>query len=160
MGWNLDPIWINTFFYNGRKIAISNIQHPFGKLSLLFRIGYHDLHVDMKTKNRNMLPKMRSRQRSTDNVFSSSLGNNRQDLSKIPTKDHSFPTKDLLGCLCIIQLHQITQGLINSFESSVMHHWCFIPNDQISFTHQLGHFHLLCDVTSRLIVQINQNLES
>jgi hypothetical protein len=29
-----------------------------------------------------------------------------------------------------------------------MHHWCLIPNDHISFTHQLGHFHLLCDVAS------------
>jgi len=38
--------------------------------------------------------------------------------------------------------------------------WRIIPNDQISFTHQLGHFHLLCDVASRLIMQINQNLES
>ncbi len=119
MGWNLDPIWIDTFFFcNGRKITISNIQHPFGKLSLLFRIGCYDSHVDMKTKNCNMLPKMRSRQGSTDNVFSSPLGNNRQDLSKIPTKDHGFPTKDFIGCLCVIQLHQITQGAINSFESS------------------------------------------
>jgi len=142
MGRNIDPIWIDTFFfYNGRKTTISNIQHRFGKLSLLFRIGCHDSHVDMKTKNRNMLPKMRSRQRNTDNVFSSSLGKNRQDLSKIPTKDHSFPTKDLLGCLCIIQLHQIMEGLINSLESSAMHHQCFILNDKISFTHQLGHFH-------------------
>jgi hypothetical protein len=33
-----------------------------------------------------------------------------------------------------------------------MHHWCFIPNDQINFTHQLGHFHLLCDVASRFIM--------
>jgi len=161
MGRNFDPIWIDTFFfYNGRKTTISNILHPFGKLSLLFRIGYHDSHVDMKMKNCNMLPKMRSKQRSTDNVFSSSFGNNRQDLSKIPTKDHGFPTKDLLGCLCVIQLHQIMQGLINNFESSVMHHRCLIPNDQISFTHQFGHFHLLCDVAGRLMVQINQNLES
>ncbi len=110
MGQNLDLIWIDTFFFcNGRKIVISNIQHPFGKLSLLFKIGCHDSHVDMKTKNHNMLPKMRSRQRSTDNVFSSSLSNNKQDLSKIPTKDHGFPTKDFLGYLCIIQLHQITK---------------------------------------------------
>ncbi len=153
MGRNLDPIWIDTFFFcNGRKTIVSNIQHPFGKLSLLFKIGCHDSHVDMKTKNRNMLPKMRLRQWSTNNVFSSSLGNNRQDLLKIPTKDHGFPTKNLLGCMCIIQLHQITQGSINNFESSAMHHWCFIPNDQISFTHQLGHFHLFCDVASRLIV--------
>jgi hypothetical protein len=123
MGRNFNPIWIDSFFFcNGKKTAISNIQHPFGKLSLLFRIGYHDSHVAMKTKNCNMLPKMRSRQRSTNNVFSSSLGKNRQDLSKIPTKDHGFPTKDLLGCLCIIQLHQITQGPINSFESSSMLH--------------------------------------
>jgi hypothetical protein len=123
MGWNLDPIWIDTFFfYNGKKTTISNIQHPFGKLSLLFRIGYHDLHVDMKTKNYNMLPKMRSKQGSTNNVFSSPLGNNKQHLSKIPTKDHGFPTKDFLGCLCIMHLHQIMQGLINSFESSAMHH--------------------------------------
>ncbi len=161
MGRNLDPIWIDTFFfYNGRKTTVSNIQHPFGKLSLLFKIGCHDLHVDMKTKNRNMLLKMRSRQRNIDNVFSSSLGNNRQDLSKIPTKDHNFPTKDLLDCLCIIQLHQITQGPINSFESSAMHHWCLIQNDHISFTHQFDHFHLLCDVASRLIMHINWNLES
>jgi hypothetical protein len=76
----------------------------------------------MKMKNCNMLPKMRSRQRSTDNVFSSRLGNDKQDLSKIPTKDHSFPTKDFLGCLYVIQLHQIMQGPINSFESSAMHH--------------------------------------
>jgi hypothetical protein len=34
----------------------------------------------------------------------------------------------------------------------VMHHRCLIPNDYISFTHQFGHFHLLCDVASRLIV--------
>ncbi len=161
MGRNFDPIWINTFFFcNGKKIVISNIPHPFGKLSLLFKIGCHDSHVDMKTKNCNMLPKMRSRQRSTDNVFSSSLGNNRQDLSRIPTKDHAFPTKDLLGCMCIIQLYQITQGPINSFESLVMHHWCFIPNEKINFTHQLSHFHLLCDVANRFIVQINRNLES
>ncbi len=140
---------------NGKKTVVSNIQHPFGKFSLLFRIGCHDSHVDMKTKNPNMLPKMQSRQWSTDNVFSSSLRNNRQDLSKIPTKDHSFPTKDLLGCMCIIQLHQITQGSINNFESSGMHHSCLIPNDQINFTHQLDHFHLLCDVASRFIVQIN-----
>jgi hypothetical protein len=45
-------------------------------------------------------------------------------------------------------LHQITQGPINSFKSLAMHHQCFIPNDQISFTHQFGHFHLLCDVAS------------
>ncbi len=161
MGQNLDPIWIDTFFLcNGRKTTVSNIQHPFGKLSLLFRIGCHNSHVDTKTKNCNMLPKMRSRQQSTNNIFSSSIGNNRQDLLKIPTKDHGFRTKDLLGCLCIIQLHQIMQGSINSFESSVMHHRCFIPNDQISFKHQLGHFHLLCDVASRVIVQINRNLES
>ncbi len=161
MGWNLVPIWIDTFFFcNGKKTTISNIQHPFGKLLLLFKIGCHDSHVDMKTKNRNMLPKMQSRQRSTDNVFSSSLGNNRQDLSKIPTKDHDFPTKDLFCCLCIIQLHQITQGPINSFESSTMHHWCLIPNDKINFRHQLGHFHLLCDVANRFIMEINQNLES
>ncbi len=161
MGRNLDPISINTFFfYNGRKTIISNIQHPFGKLSLLFRIGCHDLHVDMKTKNRNMLPKMLSSQRSTDNVFSSSLGNNRHDLSKKFTKDHSFPTKDLLEYLCIIQLHQIMQGLINSFKSSTMHHQSLVPIDQIRFMHQLGHFNLLCDVTSQFIVQINQNLES
>ncbi len=93
MGWNLDPIWIDTFFYNGKKIAISNIQHPFGKLSLLFRISCHDSHADMKTKNYNMLPKMRSKQRSTDNVFTSSIGNNRQDLSKIPTRTMIFPPK-------------------------------------------------------------------
>jgi hypothetical protein len=62
--------------------------------------------------------------------------------------------------LCIIQLHQIMQGPINIFKSSAMHHQCLIPNDQINFTHQLGHFHLLCDITSWLIVQINQNLES
>jgi hypothetical protein len=161
MGWNLDPIWIDTFFfYNGRKITVSNIQHPFGKLSLLFRISCHDSHVDMKMKNRNMLPKMRLKQRSTDNVFSSSFGNNRHDLSKIPTKDHGFPTKDLLSYLCIIQLHQIMQGPINSFESSAMHHRCLIPNDHINFTHQLYHFHLLCDVASQLIVQINWNFES
>jgi hypothetical protein len=130
MGRNLDPIWINTFFFcNGRKTTVSNIQHPFGKLSLLFRIGCHDLHVDMKTKNRNILPKMRSKQRSIDNVFSSSFGNNRKDLSKIPTKDHGFPTKDLLGCLCIIQLHQIMQSSINDFKSLAMHHRCLIPND-------------------------------
>jgi hypothetical protein len=48
---------------------------------------------------------------------------------EIPTKDHGFPTKDRLDCLCIIQLHQIMQGPINSFESSTMHHRCFIPND-------------------------------
>jgi hypothetical protein len=47
----------------------------------------------MKTKNRNMLPKMQLRQQSTDNVFSSSLGNNKQYLLKIPTKDHGFPPK-------------------------------------------------------------------
>ncbi len=123
MGWNLDPIWIDSFFScNGGKTTDSNIQHPFGKLSLLFRIGCHDSHFDMKMKNCNMLPKMRSRQRSTDNVFSSRLGNDKQDLSKIPTKDHSFPTKDFLGCLYVIQLHQIMQGPINSFESSAMHH--------------------------------------
>ncbi len=30
MGWNLDPIWIDTFFFcNGRKTTVSNIQHPF-----------------------------------------------------------------------------------------------------------------------------------
>ncbi len=151
MARNLDPIWIDTFFfYNGRKIAVSNIQHPFGKLSLLFRIGCHDSHVNMKTKNRHMLPKMRSRQRNTNNVFSSSLGNNMQDLSKIPTHDDDFPTKDLFSCLCVIQLHQITQGLINNFESSTMCHRCLIPNDHISFSHQLSHFHLLCDVASRL----------
>jgi hypothetical protein len=40
-----------------------------------------------------MLPKMRSRQWSIDNVCLSSLGNNKQDLSKIPTKDHGFPPK-------------------------------------------------------------------
>jgi hypothetical protein len=58
MGRNFDPIWINTFFfYNGKKIVVSNIEDPFGKLSLIFRIGYHDLDVDMKMKNRNMLPK-------------------------------------------------------------------------------------------------------
>ncbi len=90
MGRNLDPIWIDTFFCNGRKTTISNIRHPFGKLSLLFRIGYHDLHVDMNTKNHNMLPKMRSKQRNTDNVFSSSLGNNRQDLSKITHQGPRF----------------------------------------------------------------------
>ncbi len=130
MGWNFDPIWINTFFFcNCKKISISNIQHPFGKLSLLFKIGCHDSHVDMKTKNHNMFPKMRSRQRSTNNVFSSSLGNNRQDLLKIPNKDHGLPTKDFLGYLCVIQLYQIMQGSINSFESSTMHHRCFIPND-------------------------------
>jgi hypothetical protein len=129
MGRNFDPIWIDTFFCNGKKITISNIQHSFAKLLLLFRIGSHDSHVDMNTKNRNMLPKMRSKQQSTDYVFSSSLGNNMEDLSKIPTKDHSFPTKNLIGCMCIIQLHQITQGLINNFESSTMHHWCLIPND-------------------------------
>jgi hypothetical protein len=33
-----------------------------------------------------------------------------------------------------------------------MHHRCLIPNDQISFTHKFGHFHLFCDVTSQLIV--------
>ncbi len=148
MGWDLDPIWIDTLFFCNGKTTVSNIQHSFGKLSLLFRIGCHDSHVDMKMKNCNMLPKMRSRQGSIDNVFSSPLGNNRQDMSKIPTKDHDFPTKDFLGCLCIIQLHQITQGPINSFESSAMHHRCFIPNDQISFTHQLRHFHMLCDVAS------------
>ncbi len=144
-------IWdgIDTFFScNGGKTNVSNIQHPFSKLSLLFRIGCHDSHVDMKMKNCNMLPKMRPRQGSTDNVFSSPLGYHRQDLSKIPTKDHSFPTKDFIGCLCVIQLHQITQGAINSFESSVMHHWRLIPNDQVSFTHQLSHFHMLCDVVS------------
>jgi hypothetical protein len=160
MGRNLVPIWIDTFFfYNGKKIVVSNIQHPYGKLSLLFRIGCHDLHVDMKTKNRNMLPKMRLRQRSIDNVFSSSLGNNKQDLSKIPTKDHGFPTKDLFSCLCIIQLHQITQGPINSFKSSTMHHRCFIPNDHISFTHQLGTFiycvMLQVDSSCRLIGILN-----
>ncbi len=64
----------------------------------------------MKTKNCNMLPKMRSRQGSTNNVFLSPHGNNRQDLSKMPTKDHDLPTKDFFGCLCVIQLHQITQG--------------------------------------------------
>ncbi len=149
MGWNLDPIWIDTFFfYNDKKITVSNIQHPFGKLSLFLRIGCHDSHVDMKTKNCNMLPKMQSRQGSIDNVFLSPLGNNRQDLSKIPTKDHGFPTKDFPGCLYVIQLHQIMQGVINNFKSSTMHHWCLIPNDHISFTHQLGHFHLLCDVAS------------
>ncbi len=37
-----------------------------------------------------------------------------QDLSKIPTKDHGLPTKDFIGCLCVIQLHQITQGPIAS----------------------------------------------
>ncbi len=153
MGRNLDPIWIDTFFLcNGSKIIVSNIQHPFGKLSLLFRIGCHDSHVDMKTKNCNMLPNMRLRQQSTNNVFSSSIGNNRYDLLKIPTKDHGFPTKDLFSCLCIIQLHQITQGPINNFESLAIHHRCLIPNDQISFTHQLGHFHMLCDVASRLIM--------
>jgi hypothetical protein len=68
---------------------------------LLFRIACHDSHVDMKTKNCNMLPKMRSRQGSTDNVFSSRLGNDRQDLSKIPTKDHDFRIEDFPGCLCI-----------------------------------------------------------
>ncbi len=153
MGRNLDLISINTFFFcNGKKTTVSNIQHPFGKLLLLFRIGYHDSHVDMKTKNHNMLLKMRSKQQNTNNVFSSSLGNNMHDLSKIPTKDHGFPTKDLFNCLCISQLHQITQGPINNFKSSAMHHWCFIPNDQINFTHQLGHFHLLCDVASRFIM--------
>ncbi len=55
---------------------------------------------------------MRSSQGSTDNLFLSSLKNNKQDLSKIPTKDHSFPTKDFIGCLCVIQLHQIMQGAI------------------------------------------------
>ncbi len=158
MGRNLDPIWIDTFFYNGKKTAISNIQHPFGKLSLLFRIGSHDSHVDMKTKNCNMLSKMRSRQQNTNNVFSSSLGNNRQDLLKIPTKDHVFPPK-IFSVACASSNCQITQSSINSFESSAMHHRCLIPNDQISFTHQLGHFHLLCDVTNQLIVQINWNLE-
>jgi len=153
MGLNLYPIWIDTFFfYNGKKTIISNIQHPFGKLLLLFKIGCHESHVDMKTRTCNMLPKMRSKQWNTNNVFSSSLGNNKQDLLKIPTKDHNFPTKDLLGCLCFIQLHQITQGPISNFESSVMHHRCLIPNNHISFTHQLGHFHLLCDVASRFIV--------
>jgi len=94
MGWNLDPVWIDNFFFcNGRKITVSNIQHPFGKLSLLFKIGCHDSHVDMQMKNCNMLPKMRSKQGSTDNVFSFPLGNNRQDLSKIPTKEHVFPPK-------------------------------------------------------------------
>jgi len=94
MGRNLDPIWIDTFFFcNGRKTTISNIQHPFGKLSLLFRIGCHDSHVDMKMKNCNMLTKMRWRQRSTNNVFSSSLGNNRQDPSKSPPKTTVFPPK-------------------------------------------------------------------
>ncbi len=135
---------------------LANIR-CFSKLAAMTR---NDSHVDMKTKNHNMLLKMRLKQRNTDNVFLSSLRNNKQNLSKIPTKDHDLPTKDFLGCLCVIQLHQITQGLINSFESLVMHHRCLIPNDYISFMHQFGHFHLLCDVASRLIVQINRNLES
>jgi hypothetical protein len=33
-----------------------------------------------------------------------------------------------------------------------MHHRCLIPNDQINFMHQFGHFHMLCDVASWLIV--------
>jgi hypothetical protein len=60
-------------------------------------IGCHDSHVDMKTKNCNMLPKMRSRQGSTDNVFSFALGNNRQDLSKISTKDVATPLWPSVG---------------------------------------------------------------
>ncbi len=100
MGQNLDPIWIDTFFCNGKKTVVSNIQHPFGKLLLLFRIGCHDSHVDMKTKNRNMLPKMRSRQQSTDNVFSSSLGNNKQDMSKSPPKTTVFPPK-IFSVTCV-----------------------------------------------------------
>ncbi len=43
-----------------------------------------------------MLLKMRSRQQSTDNVFSSSLGNNSQDLSKIPPRTTVFPPKIFL----------------------------------------------------------------
>ncbi len=159
MGRKLDPSTPFSSTMVG-KLSSPTFNTHLANSSLPFRIGYHDSHVDMKTNNRNMLPKMWLRQWSNDNVFSSSLGNNRQDLSKIPTKDHSFPTKDLLACLCIIQLHQITKGLINNFESSTMHHRCLIPNDHISFTHQLNHFHMLCDVASRLIVQINRNLES
>ncbi len=130
MGWNFNPIWIDTFFFcNGRKTIVSNIQHRFGKLSLLFRIDCHDSHIDMKIKNCNMLPKMRSKQRNINNVFSSSLGNNRLDLLKIPIKDHGLSSKKNFDCMCVIQLHKITQGSINSFESLTMHHWCFIPND-------------------------------
>ncbi len=125
MGRNLDPIWIDTFFfYNGKKTTVSNIQHPFGKLSLLFKIECHDSHVDMKTKNRNMLPKMWSKQWSTNNVFSSSLGNNRQDLLKIPTEDHGFPTKDLFGCMCIIQLHRAQRCIISASSQMIRSPLC------------------------------------
>jgi hypothetical protein len=60
---------------------------------LLFKIGCHDSHVDMKTKNRNMLPKMRSRQRSIHNVFSSSLGITSKICQKSPPRTTIFPPK-------------------------------------------------------------------
>ncbi len=101
MGWNLDLIWIDTFFfYNGKKTTITNIQHPCGKLSLLFKIGCHDSHVDMKTKNYNMLPKMRLGQQSTNNVFSSSLGNNSKICRKSPPRTTVFPPK-IFSIACV-----------------------------------------------------------
>jgi hypothetical protein len=100
---------------------------------LLFITGYHDSHVDMKMKNRNMLPKMRSKQQSTNNVFSSSLGNNNQDLLKIPPRNMVFPPK-IFSVACASS-NCIKSRRVRSTVSKTRHHHCFIPNDQISFTH-------------------------
>ncbi len=54
------------------------------------------------------------------------LGTTSKICQKSPPRTIIFPPKDLLGYLCIIQLHQITQGLINNFESSTMHHRCLM----------------------------------
>ena len=67
--------------------TLANLQLPFCKVSLL-KINSVQMYVDVKMKDLDVLPENGALQRSTNNLRSRTLLNNRQDLVKVTSKNN------------------------------------------------------------------------
>src|ERR1700723_136903 len=105
--------------------TLSNLQLPLCKVALL-KILCVQTHVDFKMKDLDVLPENRALERSTNNLRSRTLFNDRQDLVKVASKNHRNTTKGF------IRLQNIFQSAVVSFMEMTMLHECLIPNDQSS----------------------------
>ena len=97
--------------------TLANLQLPFCKVWLL-KINSVQTHVDVKMKDLDVLPENRALQRSTNDLRSRTLLNNRQDLVKVTSEYHWDTTKGL------IRFQNVFQSAVDSLMYMTMLHEC------------------------------------
>jgi hypothetical protein len=101
--------------------ASTHLQQPQRK-GMTVRSGVKT-HVLSEVEDGGGLPEMRAGDGSTDDLLSGSLGNNREDLAKVTTKDNSDASKRT------VRLQEVLEGAIKSLNGMTMLHGSFIPDD-------------------------------